>query len=467
MSGLIHLETLLKNGSITRREFIRRASILGLAAAAAPGLLSHPVEAATQKRGGRFRAGLPEFSTTASLDPATLSSAADVFITWQLRNCLVEIDYKGNATPELADTIESSPDATTWRFTLRKGVEFHNGKTLDTNDVIDSINYHRAKESKSAVKSLVEPIKDIRADGKDTVIFELTGGNADFPYILADFHLTISPAGTRGADLNKGIGTGGYILQEFEPGVRVFAGRNPNYWKSDRAHFDEVETLGIMDTNARTNALKTGQVDWIARCDLKIIHMLEKMPGIQVIRIPGAQHLTLPMLMDVAPYDNNDVRLALKYAIDREQIVKTVFRGYGTVGNDHPIASIQRFYAADLPQREYDPEKAKFHLKKAGLENHTFTLHTSTFFNFLDCAVLYQEHAAKAGITIDLVREPADGYWSNIWMKKPWVSCTWGGRATEDLMLSTAYAGDAPWNDSHFQHKRFNTLPERCPCRVG
>ena len=231
MSGLIHLETLLKNGSITRREFIRRASILGLAAAAAPGLLSHPVEAATPKRGGRFRAGLPEFSTTASLDPATLSSAADVFITWQLRNCLVEIDYKGNAIPELADTIESSPDATTWRFTLRKGVEFHNGKTLDTNDVIDSINYHRAKESKSAVKSLVEPIKDIRADGKDTVIFELTGGNADFPYILADFHLTISPAGTRGTDLNKGIGTGGYILQEFEPGVRVFAGRNPNYWK--------------------------------------------------------------------------------------------------------------------------------------------------------------------------------------------------------------------------------------------
>ena len=118
------------------------------------------------------------------------------------------------------------------------------------------------------------------------------------------------------------------------------------------------------------------------------------------------------------------------------------------------------YHASKLPQRSYDPDKAKFHLKKAGLDKLTVPLHAAdaAFGGAVDAAVLYKEHASKAGINIEVVREPNDGYWSDVWMKKPWCMCYWGGRPTEDWMFSTAYAAGAPWNDTFWEHERFNKL---------
>ena len=96
-------------------------------------------------------------STTDSLDPATLASTMPVNINFQLRNCLVEVDYQGNNNTQLAESWESTPDASQWIFKLRKGVEFHNGKTLDAEDVVNSFNYHRSEKSKSAVKKCSRP----------------------------------------------------------------------------------------------------------------------------------------------------------------------------------------------------------------------------------------------------------------------------------------------------------------------
>jgi len=422
LQELVHVFT---QGKMSRREFVGRLAALGLTAAVSPALLNPVAQAATPKPGGRLRLGLAGASTTDSLDPGTLPDMMPQLINRQLRNGLVEVDYKGDPLPELAESWDASPDAATWTFKLRRGIEFHHGKTLDAEDVVFSINYHRGKDSKSAAKGVVDPIKDIRTDGKYTVVFTLQGGNADFTYIMSDYHLTIVPAGT--TDFEKGIGTGPYTLVSHEPGVRALARRNPNYWKAGRGHFDEVETIGINDVTARTNALQTGQIDAMNRCERKTVRLLEKVPGIQVIKSNGTKHYTIPMMSTVAPYDNNDVRLALKYAIDRAQLVKTVLRGYGTIGNDHPIGQNQRFYAAQVPQREYDPDKAKYHMRQAGLQGHTFKLHVSNaaFGGAVDAAVLYKEHASKAGIQIEVVQEPADGYWSNVWMKKPWTFSFW------------------------------------------
>ncbi len=443
---------------ISRRRFLAGASALGLSAALSPTLLPTSARAATPKEGGRFRQALSGGSTTDSLDPATITDAMVQNINWQLRNCLVEIDAKGEPIPELAESWESTPNAAKWTFKIRKGVEFHNGKTLDAEDVIFSINHHRGKDSKSAAKGLMTQIKDIRADGKNVVVFELSGGNADFPYILSDYHLTIVPKGT--TDFEKGMGTGGYTLVKHEPGVRAMTKKNPNYWKSGRAHFAEIETIGIADYNARANALTTGQADYINRCDVKTVHLLAKAPGIAIIRVTGTRHFTFPMRCDLAPFKDNNVRLALKYAINREQMLKLILRNYGRLGNDHPIAPTQRYFAASLPQRHYDPDKAKFYMKKAGIGKHTFELHAAdaAFGGAVDAAVLYREGAAKAGIEIKVVREPNDGYWSNVWMKKPWCACFWGGRSTPDWMFSTAYTADAKWNDTFWKNDRFNQL---------
>ena len=460
MAKLKELEFLLAQGKITRREFLARASAFGLAAAISPALLSSTAKAATPKKGGHFIIASSGGSTTDSIDPGALVSNMNQNVNWQLRNCLVEIDHNFKPIPELAESWESSPDAKVWTFNLRKGIEFHNGKTMTSEDVVFSIQHHLGEESKSAAKGYLKSIVSIKADGKYKVVFTLDGGSADFPFVMGDYHLTIFPAGIKGTEFEKGMGTGGFILESWEPGVRALTKRNPNYWKEGRAHFDEVETLAITDVNARTNALKTGQIHYMDRCELKTVHLMKKMPGINVIATTGTAHYTIPMMVDQSPYGDNNVRMALKLVIDREALVKRILRGYGEVGNDHPIAPVNRYHAKNLEQRKYDPEKAKYYMKKAGMLDHTFKLHASeaAFGGAVDASVLIKEHAKKAGIKIDVVREPSDGYWSNVWMKKEWSMCYWGGRPVEDMMFSVAYSAGAPWNDTHWNNERFNKL---------
>ncbi len=452
------LESLLASGKLSRREFIKKTTALGLAAAVSPAFFYDTAKASVPKKGGFFRLGISHGDTTDSLDPAAITDDGDMVINWCLRNNLVEINHKGEPVPELATSWEPSKDLKTWVFKLRDGVEFHNGKTLDSEDVVYSIMHHLKADSKSAAKGILEPIKNIEADGKNQVIFTLEGGSADFPYILSDKALNIIPAGT--TNFQDGVGTGGYTLVSFEPGVKAQFKRFRNYWKEGRSHFDEIEIMCISDLSARTNALRSGGVEAINACDYKTIGLFEKMPGIQSIISTGTRHYTYPMLTNTAPYDNNDVRLALKYAIDREEILESVFMGYGQVGNDHPIGPSQLFFASELPQRTYDPDKARFHMKKAGMQDHTFELITSHGIGdvSVDSALLYKEHAKKAGIKIEVKKAPADGYWKDVWIKKPWVGCRWSGRPTADWMFSTAYASGANWNDSRWENARFNEL---------
>jgi peptide/nickel transport system substrate-binding protein len=462
MSALKKLESLLTEGKITRRDFLARLSFLGITAVVSPALLATPARAAKPQKGGRLRLGMAGGSTTDSLDPATISDAMTYNINWQIRNCLVEVDYQGNLVPELAESWEANADASNWRFKLRRGVEFHDGKSLEADDVIYSINHHRVKDSKSPANSLVAPIKDIKPDGKYTVVFTIKESNADFPFIMSDPHLPIVPAGTKGADWEKGIGTGGYTFISHEPGYNALTKRNPNYWKEGRAHFDEVETIGIANVTDRIVALHRGQIDAMNRFELRLNHLLPRARGIQIINVTGTKHYSIPMLTDREPFNNNDVRLALKYAINREQLLEKILRGYGSLGNDHPIAPTQKFHASELPQRKYDPDKAKFLMKKAGMLDHTFSLHAAYAAwpgaKSADAAMLFKGHAAKAGINIEVLVEPDDTYWSEVWMKKPWVMCYWQGRATADWMFSTAYAEGSAWNDTYWKHERFNKL---------
>jgi peptide/nickel transport system substrate-binding protein len=137
-----------------------------------------------------------------------------------------------------------------------------------------------------------------------------------------------------------------------------------------------------------------------------------------------------------------------------------VLRGYGAPANDHPISPANEFFAKDLPQRVYDPDKAKFHVKRSGVGKLKVKLHAAdaAFAGAVDAAVLCKEYARKADIDIEVVRVPDDGYWSDTWTNVGWCMCYWGGRPTEDWMFSTAYAADAPWNDAHWEHERFNKL---------
>ena len=186
----------LTRGRMSRREFVQIAMIAGLSAGAAE-MLFTKAQAATPKKGGRLRVAISWGSTTNSLDPATYLDNYMFTIALTIGSLLAQVDQQGNVGTDLAESFEPSKQAKTWAVKLRKGVTFHDGKPLKPEDVIASVRHHMGKDSKSAVKSVVSQIDDMKADG-DNVLFELKGGNADFPYIFSEQRLTIMPAKSDG-----------------------------------------------------------------------------------------------------------------------------------------------------------------------------------------------------------------------------------------------------------------------------
>ena len=458
MKRLDELKEQVSKGGLSRREFMRRAAALGVATGFSSAMFSSAVQAAAPKRGGHARIGWAGGSTTDSLDPIHLTSTFTGSLFYTVGSQLTEVTPDGQLGPELAESWEANAGATEWIFNLRQGVEFHNGKTLDADDVIASIDRQRGEESQSATKSIAETIDEMRKDGPNRVVFTLKEGNADFPVSLSAQTFYILPLVD--GEVKPGVGTGGYMLESWDPGVRGSLKRHPNYFKDDRAFFDSVDITVIADPTSRQNGLVTDEFDIINDVPALTADLLAKREGITVLNTPGTKHFTYPMRVDMAPFmDNNDLRLALKYAIDREDALKRWLRGYGALGNDHPISPANRYFDPEIPQRTYDPDKAKFHLKKAGMEGFSHELSGSDFYaGCMDLILLYKEHAAKAGIEIIPNRMPTDGYWSDVWLKHPWSASFWSGRPTEDWMFTQAYGAESNWNETYWKHERFNML---------
>jgi len=442
---------------IDRRRFMEGALALGLTVPAATALWSREVEAATPKKGGTFRVGMHDGNTTDLLDPGTTASVNMIQMNHAFRSYLTEITNTNDIGPDAADSWEASADATSWTFKLNKGITFHSGKPLTAKDAVDSLNYHRGDDTKSAAKALLEDVVNIKADDKHTITITTKTGNADLPYLLSDYHLVMGPSDGEGNVDWSGDGTGPYKIIKHDPGVDSQLERHDGFHKD--TWFDGVELTVINDANTRQTAIQTNQVDAISEAELKTAKFLAKDPNIEVDELPSGAHVTLPMFCDQAPFDNLDVRLALKYACNRQQLIDQIAVGHATIGNDHPISNTLPYWA-DLPQREHDPDKAKHHLKKAGAEGLSVSLSASdaAFGGAVDMCVLYAEQAREAGIDIKVVREPTDGYWSNVWLKKSFCVVAWGARPTPDVMFSLAYKDDAAWNESHWNNATFNKI---------
>jgi peptide/nickel transport system substrate-binding protein len=463
MYDLEQMKGLVAKGKVSRRDFIQFALASGVTLAAAQAMFVTAARAEPQY-GGHLRMGLAHGSATDSLDPIYYPDTFTQVGFWGiLSNSLTMVDSKGELIPDLAGEIEPSDGAKTWAFRLRPGLTFHNGKDVVADDVLASFAHHMSEESESPMKSVLSAVSDIKADGPDLVIFTLNEGNADFPYLVSDYKVPIMPAREDGkVDWESGIRTGAFSLESFEPGVNAKFVKNPNYHWDGRPYVDSCEILALPDVTTRTNALTTGEIDWMARCDLKTLSLLERDSNLVINEVTGYGHYTLPMLGDVAPFDDPNVRLAIMYAIDRDEIVQKIFLGHATPGNDNPIPpppSI-KFAVDPEPRHSYDPEKAKWHLEQAGLTSLQVDLSVSdaAFDGAVDCAVLIKESAAKCGIDVNVIREPADGYWSNVWGVKGWSASYWSGRPTCDWMFSTAYAGNSSWNETHFKNARFDEL---------
>ena len=443
--------------NVSRRGFLQGSALLGISATTGA-FVAAPVRAQTPVRGGTLRMGLQGGASADTLDPA-LASASVLFV---MAHCwgdtLIESHPEtGEALPSLAESWSPSADAKEWTFKIRKGVSFHDGKPMTVADAVATLRRHADEGSKSGALGLLSGITQIEDRGGDLVI-TLAEGNADLPLVLTDYHLQIQPEGGV-ANPTAAVGTGPYKLVSFEPGIRATFERNTNDWRDDRGFVDSVEITVMNDSTARISALSAGQVDFINTIEPKVVPMLSRGPNVEILQSSGKGFYSFLMHCDTAPFDNNDLRLALKYAIDREAILKQVVGGYGTIGNDYPVNANYALAPTDIEQRPYDPDKAAFHFKKSGHDG-PILLRTSeaAFPGAVDAAQLFQQSASKAGIQIDVRREPSDGYWSEVWNVQPFCASYWGGRPTQDSRYTTSYVSNAEWNDTRFKRPDFDEM---------
>lgn len=217
---------------VSRRSFLATTGI-GLGAVGLLGFSPRQSFAATPKSGGTLRVGVGDFASTDTLNPTMFSNYFQLFLFRQLRNNLIEFGPGGVLVPELATSWEGSSDAKTWVFKLREGVKFHDGRDFTADDAVYSINLHRAKGTTSSAAPILQPVSDVKATGKHELTVTLSEGNVGFPDLMTLETLVMVPNGE--TDFSKGIGTGGYMLVSFEPGIKSVVKRNPNYWKPDRA----------------------------------------------------------------------------------------------------------------------------------------------------------------------------------------------------------------------------------------
>ncbi|WP_321957774.1 ABC transporter substrate-binding protein [Paraburkholderia bannensis] len=448
-----------KAAGITRRDMMRLiagagAFAVGAGFGALPGIAN---AAPAPKRGGSIRVAYDSMSASDTLDPAHGSTGSDYIRFFMFYSGLTQLDR--NLTPKmnLAESIDSE-DGVVWVIKLRKDVTFHNGAPLTPTDVAYSLMRHKDAAIASKVKALADQFKEAKATGPNELTLTLTSANADLPTILATPQLVIIKAGT--TDFTSANGTGPYRVKTFKPGVSTVGIRNPNYFKAGLPYLDQVEVIGISDDNARVNALLAGDVHLIDNVDPRTTKRIGAAGGYTVMETKSGEYTDLVMRADNPMSGNPDFVLGMKYLLDREQVKARVFGGYATIGNDQPIPPFHRYFNASLPQRPYDPDKAKFFLSKAGAIASSpppvFAAPTAT--GSVEMAMLLQQSALKIGMNLAVNRVPSDGYWSQHWMKHPLGFGNIGPRSSADALFTQFFRSDAAWNESGWKNAQFDQL---------
>jgi peptide/nickel transport system substrate-binding protein len=456
MEDIKAIQQMFRDGLMRRREFMSAMGALGLSAMAAGGFLaSASALAATPRKGGSVRFASSLHGPDDQMDPIVMTSGIDYTRGRATYNNLVQILDNMTLHPELAEAWSTNRNATEFTFKIRKGVQFHDGSPLSADDVIWSMNRHLGKDSPSVIKAFFTAVREWKKIDSHTVKAILDTPDSDLPAKLGEKQAKIVKKDT--TDFKKGNGTGPFLLESFQPGVKSAHVRNDNYWR-EGANFDALEITAITDPIARVNALIAGDVQLINNVDAKSVRLIDEAGGVHVNSTPSGLYGGICILKNTAPGENDDFVKGMQYIQDRERIVRAILKGHGVVGNDHPIAPA---YGADhcheLPQRQYNPDKAKWHLNKSGVSSaELFVAPLAT--GIEDTCVLMQANLKKIGFDLKLKKVPTDGYWGAIWMKEPLNTVTWNMRPTANAMMSIQFAPGSNWNDTFWNNERFGEL---------
>jgi peptide/nickel transport system substrate-binding protein len=402
------------------------------------------------KRGGNFRLGVTGGGSKdlfdgqniiTKPDQARLVSAFETLLTFDDN---YKLQNDGLATNVTADT------PTQYTIELRKGVEFHNGKTMKADDVIYSLQRIGTKGNGltgyAATASM--DIANIKKIDDYTVRLPLKTPDSTIPQTLASYTFGIVPVGYK-AYPSKQAGTGPYKLKSFTPGQESVSERNPNYWRTGEPYFDTVTITDFSDSTAQVNALLGGQIDAMTDLPASQVQVLKGHQKEALISKTGGW-VPLCMAIDMPPFDDPRVRQAMRLIIDREAMIKQIASGYGRVANDL-YSPFDDGYNADLPQRTRDIAQAKSLLKAAGKEGMSVDLHTTNGASgMVNLATVFASQAKDAGIKVNVKNDP--NYYGDAYLKLPFSVDFWGTRGYLNQVQQGSLP-NAPYNETHWPPK--------------
>ena len=478
-----HLIDQLSAGKITRREFVRRGTVIGMSipmlsfiAAACGGGGSSGTEATSGgtatgavKPGGNIRVALIQPSTEPN--PLIVKDEGGAGLLGSTGEFLSFSNAKLELEPRLAESWSPNGDGTEWTFKIRQGVTFHSGKKMTANDVVTTfeelVNPKNASNALSALGGVLSP-GNTEAPDDATVVFHLDAPNGNFPTLVssANYNAIIIPADTDPADWGKTFdGTGPFKLESFTPKVGAKFVRYDGYW-GDKANPDGFELKFYAEEGPMIVAFQGNEVDFVEHFSVSGGQALLSDPNAQVIAVKASTHRQMHMRNDKAPFTDKRVRQAIALSLDRNAMVQGLWDGKADLGNDSPFAPAYPSTDTSVPQREQNIDQAKQLLADAGMaDGFTVELQTWNGFEIPDLAQLVKSDASKIGVTINVKIVGDDtAYYGNavfgdsIWLDSVMGITDYGHRPVPNVFLSSVYTSKGTWNAAHFKNKQADTL---------
>jgi peptide/nickel transport system substrate-binding protein len=467
-------------GRLSRRDFLRRGSMVGLSMPLLGGILaacgssgpSTSNTGGTGKAGATIKAGL--LVPAAAIDPITIADQGGLELLGNVGEFLVFTDTAGHYHPWLATSWSANTDASVWTFKIRQGVKFNNGKPMTVDDVVYS--FKTQSDPKSSANALSVFGGTLSPDGvqkvdNQTVAFHLDSPDGGFVDAVSEdnYNMIIVPNGYDYKNYqNEFIGTGRFMKETYTPNVGATYVRNPHYWGT-KALPSKIEFTFYQDEAPMAAALQAGSIDCMDQFSVATSPQL--LNGFNVTSIKAATHRELSMRNDVGPFKNKLVRQAIAYTLDRPAIVSALFKGQAAVGNDSPFAPNFPSTDTSVPQRAKNLTLAKQLLARAGVPRGFKTpLLTETTQEIPHFAQIVKQSAAQIGVDISLTIEPPSKYYGQaVFGKSDWLDgemslVDYGARAVPNVYLEAplqsinAKSGSGSWNAAHFNNPTYDKL---------
>lgn len=397
-------------------------------------------------QGGTLHVGATSGGTGDTLDAQNPLSTMDFIRVGALFEQLVKMSGEtGEPELVLADSIEPNEDATEWTITVKPGITFHDGSTLDADDVLFSL--RRIEENNFFGLATMGPVDLANAEVVDdlTLRIPFTAPYSIFVEGLADVFATrIVP---EGYDPAEPIGTGPFQYESFTPGQESTFVRYDDYWQDGKPYLDAVVITNFADETAQLNALQAGQVDLVDQLSTASVATVESSGGNAVVSQTRG-FVPLTMRVDEEPFSDVRVRQALRLLVNREDMNAQVYGGLGAIGND-VFGAIDAAYDGAVPQREQNLDEAKTLLADAGHPDLVVDLFTAPIGPGAEAiASVFATQAAEAGVTVNIQTQDATQFWSQSYSQVPFAMSFWN-TSSYLTMAQQGIAAGAPFDEIH------------------